>query len=163
MHPEAASFVAMAAYQLGPFDTVLELGGRYVNGSVRPNFVGARYVSVDIVAGPEVDVVADATTYRPDEKFDVVVCAEVLEHVDHPEEFVATAWSALRPGGWLILTAACPPRAAHSGTDGGALRNGEWYQNINPDMLRRWLVGWDQTEIEVHDDRGDVYAVARRP
>lgn len=163
MHIEAAAFIAMAAYRLGPFDTVLELGGRYVNGSVRRSFPGARYLSVDIADGPEVDVVADATQWRSDERFDVVVCAEVLEHVADPEAFIVTAWESLRPGGWLILTAACPPRAPHSGSDGGPVRDGEHYANIEPDDFAGWLGEWKDAEVEVHHDRGDVYATARKP
>jgi len=163
MHIEAAAFVAITAGRLGPFDSVLELGGRNVNGSVRPYFAGARYTSVDICPGPDVDIVADATTYRPEERFGAVVCCEVFEHAEEPDGFVATAWRSLRPGGVLILTAACPPRPAHSAIDGGPLRAGEFYRNVAPDMMARWLVGWKDTEIETHDDRGDIYATARKP
>lgn len=163
MHVEAAAFVALTARRLGPFDSVLELGGRNVNGSIRPYFPGAKYLSVDITPGPEVDVVADATTYRPEERFDCVVCCETLEHVPDPDGFVATAWGSLRPGGLFILTAACPPRAAHSAVDGGPLRPGEYYRNVPEDMLARWLVGWKDAEIETHEDRGDIYATARKP
>jgi len=163
MHLAAASFVAVTAARLGPFESVLELGGRAVNGTVRPYFPGARYLSVDICPGPEVDIVADATTYRPDERYDAVVCTEVLEHVTDPDGFVATAWGALRPGGVFILTAACPPRGAHSAVDGGPLRTGEFYRNVEETSLAAWLVGWKDTEIEVHEDRGDIYALAVKP
>lgn len=163
MHIEAASFVALTAHRLGPFNRVLELGGRDVNGSVRPYFPGAKYLSVDLAPGPGVDVVADATTYRPTERYDAVVCCEVLEHVPDGDGFVATAWGALKPGGWFILTAACPPRAPHSAVDGGPLRAGEFYKNLTPDVLASWLVGWKDAEIETHEDRGDIYATARKP
>lgn len=163
MHPEAATFVAATAGRVGPVGSVLELGGRNINGSVRSSFPGADYLSVDISPGPDVDVVCDATTYRPDRRFDVVVCCEVLEHVEQPDLFVATAWEALRPGGWLILTMACPPRPAHSGFDGNELRPGEHYRNVDPDMLAGWLADWKDVEVEPHHDRGDVYAVARKP
>jgi SAM-dependent methyltransferase len=163
MHLEAAAFLAVTAHRLGPWGSVLDLGGRDVNGSPRNLFAGARYVSVDIVGGPGVDVVADATTYRPTERFDLVICAEVMEHVPDPCGFVATAWGALRPGGWFIVTAACPPRAPHSAVDGGPLRPGEFYKNVTEDVLASWLVGWKDAEIETHEDRGDVYALARKP
>ena len=162
MHPQAASFVALTAHRLGPFGSVLELGGRDVNGSVRQFFPGARYVSVDIVPGPGVDVVADATMFRPDDRFDAVVCCEVLEHVPDPDGFVATAWGSLRPGGLFLVTAACPPRVAHSAVDGGPLRAGEFYKNVEETVLASWLVGWKDAEIEVHD-RGDIYALAVKP
>lgn len=163
MHPEAAAWVEHAAGRLGPFESVLELGGRNINGSVRHYFPCASYLSVDIIPGPDVDIVCDATTYRPDRRFDAVVCCEVLEHVEHPDRFVVTAWEALRPGGWVILTMACPPRPAHSGVDGNELRRGEHYRNVDPSLLARWLAGWENTKIEAHHRRGDVYAVARKP
>lgn len=163
MHDAAWMFIAMAAHRFGPFDSVLDLGGRDVNGSPRSLFPGAKYLAVDIVAGPGVDVVADATTYRPEERFDLTLCAEVFEHVPDPDGFVATAWGSLKPGGLFLITAACPPRGAHSAVDGGSLRPGEFYQNIGPDMLARWLVGWKDAEIETHEDRGDIYALARKP
>jgi hypothetical protein len=164
MHLEAAAFVALTVGRLGPFDSVLELGGRDVNGSVRPFFrETTRYVSVDIAPGPGVDVVADATTYRPKEHYDAVVCCEVLEHAEDADGFVATAWGSLNPGGLLIVTCACPPRAPHSAVDGGPLRPGEFYRNVPEEMVARWLVGWKDVDIEVHDDRGDLYAVARKP
>jgi SAM-dependent methyltransferase len=163
MHPEAWAFIAMTAHRLGPFESVLDLGGRDVNGSPRSLFPGAKYVAVDLVAGPGVDIVADATTYRPTDRFDMTLCAEVMEHVEHPDGFVATAWGSLKPGGWFIVTAACPPRAAHSAVDGGPLRPGEFYKNVTADRLAAWLVGWKDAEIETHEDRGDIYAVARKP
>jgi hypothetical protein len=163
VHLEAESFVALTALRLGPFDSVLELGGRDVNGSVRPYFNGARYVSVDIAPGPGVDVVADATTYRPDERYDAVVCCETLEHAEDADGFVATAWGSLKPGGLFLITAACPPRAPHSAVDGGPLRPGEFYRNVDPALMGSWLVGWKDVDIEVHEDRGDIYGVAVKP
>jgi SAM-dependent methyltransferase len=163
MHIEALGFVAVTAARLGPFDSVLDMGGRDVNGSPRGLFPDAKYLAVDLVAGPGVDVVADATTYRPEERFDCCLCLETFEHVPDPDGFVATAWGALRPGGWFIVTAACPPRAPHSAVDGGPLRPGEFYKNVTADRLAAWLVGWKDAEIETHEDRGDIYAVARKP
>jgi len=163
MHVEALTFVAKTNRRLGPFDSVLELGGRNVNGSPRPLFPTADYLSVDIVDGPGVDVVCDATLYRPTRRFDACLCLEVLEHAEDPDGFVATAWGSLKPGGWFILTCACLPRAPHSAVDGGPLQPGEFYRNVPEEMVAGWLVGWKDVEIECHEDRGDLYAVARKP
>jgi 2-polyprenyl-6-hydroxyphenyl methylase/3-demethylubiquinone-9 3-methyltransferase len=38
------------------------------------------------------------------ECFDVVIAAEVIEHVAHPDQFLANAASMLKPGGHLVLT-----------------------------------------------------------
>ena len=56
---------------------------------------------------PSVDFqVADVTSYRVDESFDVVVSTEVIEHVPDKVAYSTTCREVLRPGGYLILT--CP-------------------------------------------------------
>ena len=67
---------------------VIEVGSKYVNGSVRPlieKFLKPKeYVGVDLETGKFVDVVLDAeklVDYFGKESFDVVVSTELLEHV----------------------------------------------------------------------------------
>jgi len=36
--------------------------------------------------------------------FDIVTCFEVVEHVDHPAEFLDRCGSFVRPDGWLVLS-----------------------------------------------------------
>jgi len=67
---------------------VLEVGSKFVNGSVRPlieRFCRPReHVGVDIEAGKYVDVVLPAerlVEYYGPESFDAVISADVLEHV----------------------------------------------------------------------------------
>lgn len=36
--------------------------------------------------------------------FDLVTCLEVVEHVDHPADFLSTVCSLVRPGGLLVLS-----------------------------------------------------------
>jgi len=164
MHPEARAFVAGVAPRAGA-RWVVELGARDLNGTVRDLFPSARgYTGVDLVAGPGVDVVADAADWRPDRAPDLVVCCEVLEHTPRPEAVVRNAAAMLAPGGRLVVTAAAPPRAAHSAVDGGPLRPGEYYRNVPDDELRAWLrgAGFACEALESHPDRGDVYALARK-
>jgi SAM-dependent methyltransferase len=54
---------------------------------------GATYIS-DIVKMPEV----------PDNKFDIVFCTEVLEHVRDPFSAVREIWRVLKPGGFLFAS-----------------------------------------------------------
>lgn len=67
---------------------VLEVGSKYVNGSVRPiieRFLSpSEYVGVDIEPGKYVDIVVPAEKlieYFGRESFDVVIATELLEHV----------------------------------------------------------------------------------
>jgi SAM-dependent methyltransferase len=155
--------VAKTAGCHGPFHSILELGGRDVNGTVRPLFRGAEYVSIDINPGPCVDIVADATAWESDRRFGAVVCCEVLEHVEDPWLFIQAARRHLESGGHLILTAATDPREPHSGLDGGPCGPDEWYANVVPAELKGWLVDWDDVEVSVDVDHGDIYATAVRP
>jgi len=166
MHPEARAFVAGVAPRAAA-RWVVELGARDFNGTVRDLFPSARgYTGVDLVPGRGVDVVADAADWRPPAgpAPDLVVCCEVLEHTPRPEAVVRNAAAMLAPGGRLVVTAAAPPRPAHSAVDGGPLRPGEHYGNVAPDALAAWLrgAGFVCETLEAHPDRGDVYALARK-
>jgi hypothetical protein len=170
MHKEARNFIAAIVARTGPGTSVWEIGGRAVNGEVRDLFRGANYLSIDLLAGPGVDVVADGATFAPGRMVDRVVCAEVLEHAPNAEAIVVNAWARLAPLGWLIITCAGPERKPHSGVDGGALRPDEWYRNINPAYLAGWIKGAALADgspvaalhVQHASDRGDVYAFAQK-
>lgn len=149
MHPEAYAYVERAVGLHGPFGAVVEFGGRDVNGSVRPLFAGASYLSVDLEPGDGVDVTADAATVNVGGDWDCVVCCEVLEHAEEPERLIEAARRALRPGGLFVMTCAGEGREPHSAVDGGQPRQGEHYRNISPVELQGWLAGWERVEIDV--------------
>lgn len=162
MHPEAYEWVRRHAV---PAATVLDLGGRDINGNCRPLFPDAAYTVLDIAAGDNVDIVADAATWTPDGEYQVVVCTEVFEHTEVWPDIIATAYKACAPGGVFILTMAGPGRPAHSAVDGGwQLHPGEYYRNVHPDRLRRELehAGWVDVIVDQQHSPADVRAVARR-
>lgn len=66
----------------------------------------AEYVGLDVVAGPEVDVVAKSSEkWRlPDAQFDIVLCTQVLEHVEDLEHFLAEIQRVLKPGGVIVAS-----------------------------------------------------------
>jgi len=144
---------------------VLDLGGRDINGSVRPLFPHAHpYTVVDIHPGEGVDVVADAATWQPDRTYDVVVAAEVFEHTHVWPAICATAMRALRPGGRFLATMGGPGRQPHSGIDGlFRLLPGDYYANVAPDDLTRVLTSQGWTDITVDHTGLDVRAVATKP
>lgn len=165
MHAEAHEWVARHATS-EPV-TVLDIGGRNINGTVRNLFSGATvYTVLDIADGQGVDIVADASTWTPDQQYDVVVTAETFEHTDVWPKICATAAAALKLGGRFIATMAGPGRPAHSAVDGGpTLYPGEYYGNVEPDDLRAVLAGCGFTDVVIDQQRqpADVRCVATKP
>lgn len=145
--------------------SVLDLGGRDINGSPRELFPNAkRYDVVDVQPGPGVDIVGDAATVDPHCLYDLVLCTEVFEHTPRWPLIVENAFRCLDDGGRLVLTMAGPGRPAHSAIDGGHLHPHEYYGNVHPDTLRAVLelVGFRDIEVDRQRKPADVRATAVR-
>lgn len=157
MHAEAFWYVHQAVAGRA-FGSVLDIGGRNVNGTVRDLIRCDHYTTLDIAPGDGVDIVADAADWTPTGTFDAVVCCEVFEHTARWPEILATIATALPIGGLAIVTCAAPPRAPHSAIDGGPLREGEYYGNVEPALFAKEVMaaGFDG-EGSTHP-RGDLYA-----
>lgn len=162
MHAAAMKFVDQCVRRLPPRKQVLEYGGRNINGTVRNLFNGADYYCIDLVAGPGVDKVADAVSFQPMVVPDTIICCEVLEHSGKWPFIVLRASKVLDPEiGVLILTCATEPRAPHSSVDGGQMREGEYYGNVDVLELTNVL---DQAGFEEHEtnktEDGDLQVIA---
>lgn len=48
--------------------------------------------------------VADANRFTISDEYDVIVCTEVLEHLETPSELVNSSYRILKPGGTMIVT-----------------------------------------------------------
>jgi SAM-dependent methyltransferase len=165
MHPAVTQYVTalLDRFDLWGARDVLDLGGRDINGTTRYLWPRAgSYLSVDICAGPGVDVIADAATLDLDGTFDLVISTELLEHTPRGREIVATAYRHLVDGGWFVATMAGPGRAPHAATGEGEPPDGEWYSNVSPVDLEWWIesAGFDEWEIDVAGT--DVRCWARR-
>jgi hypothetical protein len=138
---------------------IIEVGSRDVNGTIRDLLpADAAYTGLDLTEGANVDEVADATTWTPKRKADLVLCLEVLEHAPDWQAIVTAAAGWLKRKGRLVLTAACDPRAPHSAVDGGPIRPGEHYANVEPDELRDVLEPLGNVDMVVDLVDGDVRA-----
>lgn len=152
--------------------SVLDIGGRNLNGSTRHLFPNASpYHVLDLHPGPNVGIVADAATWTPvfdfpagEAGYDLVVCTEVFEHTSRWPEILGTALKALRPGGWFIFTCAGPGRPQHSGiTAVWELAPGEWYKNVSPEEIAEVLHAQGWTEIVVRQLGLDTQGKAVKP
>lgn len=157
------------------FIQVLEIGSRDINGSPRECFTASRhpirYTGLDIAPGPGVDVVADGATWDGLVRFDLVICAEVLEHASNWRGIIANASKLLSPGGEFIGTAAGEGRQPHSAVDGEHLTvwnnastvflpvGSEFYENITYHPLTDALAasGFKYYSVEHDKWHGDIY------
>jgi len=90
---------------------ILEVGSKYVNGSVRPlieKFASPKeYIGVDIEPGKYVDILLPAerlVEYFGEETFDVVISTELLEHVKDWRLVVNNMKRVLKRGGYIYIT-----------------------------------------------------------
>lgn len=102
---------------------ILEIGSLDVNGSARyyvEKHEPAMYLGTDIVKGKGVDEICDVrhlVKKYGTEKFDIVICTEVLEHVQDWKAAIENMISVLRIGGKLIITTRSPGFPIHNWPD----------------------------------------------
>nr|DAK61502.1 MAG TPA: Methyltransferase domain [Caudoviricetes sp.] len=160
MHAGAFEFVGK--YATTDALTVIEIGSRDINGSVRVHFPSAAWTGLDLHSGPAVDIVCDAIDYEPAQPVDLVVCCEVFEHCESWRDLIRKSFGWLKPSGRLIVTCAGDGREPHSAIDGGPLRLEEHYANISTDELAAamQLAGFERIETASNEHWKDTYAIA---
>jgi SAM-dependent methyltransferase len=89
--------------------TILEVGSADVNGSVQKQFSHyGTYTGCDIAPGPNVDIVTNPSIPLQDQienRFDLILCFDVLEHTLRPWDLVCEMASLLNQGGKLFIIA----------------------------------------------------------
>lgn len=162
MHQAAFEFVAKHATS-DPL-SVIEIGSRNINGTVRDHFPAATWTGLDLHAGPSVNIVIDAINYMPRRPVDLVICCEVFEHCSYWGELINHVANWLKPGGRMIITCAGPGRDPHSAIDGGQLHPDEHYANISQQEMRDALefAAFQQIEVSGNEYWKDTYAIATK-
>ena len=117
---------------------VLDIGGRYQ--PYRPllgNRV-AKYVAIDLLQTPLVDVVADGQRLPfASATFDLAIATQVLEYLPHPRQAADEVLRVLKPGGAFCLSvAAFAPRFGD-----------DEYWRFTPTGLRSVLSGFGTVEV----------------
>ena len=89
---------------------ILEVGSRQMLGqenwsNLRPFLNCKEFIGMDYIDGPGVDIVMDVHQMNFMDKFDIVICAEVIEHVLNPFVAIEQIHGVLKSDGILLLTA----------------------------------------------------------
>jgi len=109
IHPETFAirkFVEFGSRQVKPSDVILDAGAG--KQQYRQFFSHAKYEATDIEQLPncEHDFICSLDNIpKPDNTYDVILCTQVLEHVEFPQKVVDEFYRILKPGGMLFLTA----------------------------------------------------------
>src|SRR5687768_13405797 len=116
---------------------VLEVGSRYINGTVRPYFRRCEYTGLDLAYGPLVDVVCHAKNYIGG-PFDTVISCEALEHDRDWQDTLQALRDRTRVGGLLVITCAGPGRpehGTHHSDPGSSPATNDYYRNVDEEMF----------------------------
>jgi len=115
--------------------SVLDVGSFDVGGSIREYFEKNNYTGVDLVVGPNVDIVLSGSElHKLKQKFDIVISCECFEHAKDWKEIFLSMYNVCEADGYVLFTCASRGRIEH-----GTLRTinsdspgttGTYYKNI---------------------------------
>lgn len=138
---------------------VLEVGSQEVNGSFR-EFVepeAAVYIGTDISHGRGVDILCPAEKVARTfgrGAFDLVICTELLEHVEDWRAVVRNLKAVTAPGGYIALTTRMPGFPFHGYPD-------DFWRFTAADLAAIFRDSIIVSLVEHPADRG-VYLLAQR-
>lgn len=91
--------------RFGPMGRLLEIGSLNINGTARDHLEATLWVGIDIVTGPDVDLVCDAeaTNFEP-ESFDTILSTSMAEHNPRWREGLSHNLRWMKSGGLLLLS-----------------------------------------------------------
>ena len=113
---------------------VLDVGSLDINGNNRHLFFNPIYTGIDIIAGKNVDIVCPIHEYATDERYDVVISSEMLEHDCHYVDSLNKCYELLKSGGMMLISCAADGRPEHgtiSTTPADSPATTEYYMNLS--------------------------------
>jgi SAM-dependent methyltransferase len=99
-------FYSRRARELAPGSLVLDLGGKKIRkrGRFDIDRYGLNVVYLNLSRATRPDVLADVSALPlQNERFDAIICSELLEHVSDPIPVLQESYRLLRKGGELLI------------------------------------------------------------
>jgi SAM-dependent methyltransferase len=121
----------LAELGIGPLDSALDYGG--ADGRLIAELPAKRKAVYDIAGTPPVEGVEAVRADELRNDWDLIVCAQTLEHISDPLDLVRRLLALVRPGGHLYLEV--PAQLWKNKTFAGALRDGV----LRLALRHRWL------------------------
>lgn len=153
MHKEVKRFCLSVKNQFPQFFSrvnVLDCGSLHINGNNRYLFHDSNYLGIDIVAGPNVDLVTRIHEFNTSKLFDCIISTEMLEHDEYFAASLNAMFNLLKSGGLLLLTAAGHGRkehGTHTHNPQDSPKTQDYYRNVDPTML---MQGLDLTQFSTY-------------
>jgi len=94
-------------YGLTHGQTIVDIGSLDINGNYKSLFEtgDSKYIGVDIVDGPNVDVLIGSSAWEDLKNVDAVISGQTLEHVEDIPLLMSQIMDILKPGGLLCIIA----------------------------------------------------------
>lgn len=144
----------------GPFNSVLDVGSRDINGTVKGFILEAaapfpaRIVGIDMIGGDNVDVVMNGhdlmERFEP-ESFDLVTCCEMIEHDNAFWITVENMRKIVKPGGYLMITAPGINFFKHDFPH-------DYFRFTEEAFSHVFFKGWEDVFVENHHDDKSQYS-----
>jgi autotransporter strand-loop-strand O-heptosyltransferase len=128
---------------------VLDVGSLDINGNNRYLFTNSKYIGIDEIDGPNVNVNKSIHNYEcPNNYFDIVISTEWLQDDEDYQETIKKTIEVLRQGGALLLTCASEKRQMD-------LKNKFTKELIN--SIDTFRENFPDGMFEYDDSNGDLY------
>lgn len=140
-----SSMVKMAEFAI-KYDqegkTVIDIGSLNINGTYRDLFPKSTYIGVDIIPGPNVDMIMDSKEWDDLKDIDMVISGQTLEHVEDIPKLMKSIFDVLKADGIICVIV---PSA-------GPSHEQPWFGNISKERIIKLVsdAGFKVLSCDIH-------------
>lgn len=169
MHQQQVDFIESVLDKYPNYKSnvnIIDVGSCDINGNNRKFFVEPyQYTGLDVAIGKNVDIVAYVHEYETEEKYDVVISGEMLEHDKYYKQSIPKMVDLTKSGGIMIMTCASTGREEHGTTQAhswASPHTNDWYHNISTEEFREIidLTVFSKYDLQYNQETKDLYFYA---